>query len=271
MFDWGDGKVRARDYILTPVPNGMFLSSISQKISLCAEFIADGTILIRNSDKTRVWLLTQPGGFSIGDDGLLYKNGILWSAVKPQGKGDLDWRYIGRLMSGHAVWCQGPSEFANTFSIVDAKGHEELTIEVPVYSRFNWGLGPWGELYYLHAPPMDKRMDPMYSAYSPEPGVPAELVVYRNHLKFFGRLNDDRVRLRKEPNTTSDIVGTYPNKTGFRIIEKGAKEETIGGQKNVWYKVRLLDGTEGWFFGAFVANLYDGHGTPPPWPNVADW
>jgi hypothetical protein len=46
----------------------------------------------------------------------------------------------------------------------------------------------------------------------------------------------------------------------------------IAGVKNVWYKVRLLDGKEGWFFGSFVANLYDGpNGKAPPWPNVPDW
>jgi len=119
---------------------------------------------------------------------------------------------------------------------------------------------------------MDKRLDPMYSVYSPEPGVPADLVVYRNHLKLFGRLNADRVRLRKEPNTTSAIVGTYPVKTGFRILETGTTQETIGGKTAPWIKVRLLDGKEGWFFGAFVANLYDGpDGSPPPWPNVPDW
>ncbi|ULQ61177.1 SH3 domain-containing protein [Brucepastera parasyntrophica] len=101
---------------------------------------------------------------------------------------------------------------------------------------------------------------------------PAELVVVRNYLKYFGRLNDDRVRLRAEPSTNAAVVGTYPVKTGFRILEKGTREETIAGDTDVWYKVRLLDGTEGWFFGAFVHNLYDGpDGSPPPWPNVPDW
>ncbi len=97
-------------------------------------------------------------------------------------------------------------------------------------------------------------------------------MVVRNYLKYFGRLNDNNVRLRKGPSSFSESLGTYPNKTGFRILEKGTAEETIGGRKNVWYKVRLLDGTEGWFFGTFVHNLYDGpNGDPPPWPNVADW
>jgi hypothetical protein len=80
------------------------------------------------------------------------------------------------------------------------------------------------------------------------------------------------VRLRKGPSTSTESLGTYSVKTGFRILEKGTTEETIGGRKNVWYKVRLLDGAEGWFFGAFVHNLYDGpDGNLPPWPNVADW
>ena len=110
------------------------------------------------------------------------------------------------------------------------------------------------------------------SLYAPPASGQAELVVVRNYLKYFGRLNDSNVRLRKGPTTSSEILGTYPAKTGFRILEKGTKEETIGGQKNVWYKVRLLDGKEGWLFGAFVQNLYDGpNGKPPPWPNVPDW
>ena len=73
-----------------------------------------------------------------------------------------------------------------------------------------------------------------------------------------------------EPLFTGSGRGTgSPQPAGDQ--ETGTKEETIGGQTSVWYKVRLLDGKEGWFFGAFVDNLYDGPGTPPPWPNVPDW
>jgi hypothetical protein len=139
-------------------------------------------------------------------------------------------------------------------------------------------LGPWGELYCLLPPKFvitrysKDAEGGKYPVYEPDPTGTAELVVVRNYLKYFGRLNDGGVRLRKEPTTSGEILGTYPAKTGFRILETGTKIETIGGQKNVWYKVRLLDGTEGWFFGAFVHNLYDGpNGNPPPWPNVPDW
>ena len=255
-----------------PLPFGSYMESIRPPFIYSTEAQNGHTMKVRNLEETKSWLQTQPGGFSIGEDGLLYRNGVLWSAVKPKGKENKDWTYLGRLMSGHAIWCYNPASAANCFTIVDAKGNIELTVKVPVQSRFNYGLGPWGELYYLFAPPMDRRLDQLNDYYEPEPGIPAELVVVRNHLKYFGRLNDDKVRLRKGPSTSTESLGTYPVKTGFRILEKGTAEETIGGQKNVWYKVRLLDGTEGWFFGAFVHNLYDGpNGNPPPWPNVADW
>ncbi|MFA6508798.1 MAG: SH3 domain-containing protein [Treponemataceae bacterium] len=254
------------------IPSGDYFESVSPRWAYSAEVMKTGPTKIRNLEDTRAWLPTQPGGYSIGADGLLYQNGVLYSAVIPKEKNNIDWRYLGRLISGHTIWCPGPPEISNSFTIVNAEGVIELVVEIPVSSRFNYGLGPWGEFYFLFAPAMDKTLDPMNDYYSPEPGVPAELVVFRNHLKYFGRLNDGGVRLRKEPNTTSDILGTYPVKTGFRILERGKKEETIGGQKNVWCKVRLLDGKEGWFFGSFVHNLYDGpNGNPPPWPNVADW
>jgi hypothetical protein len=233
----------------------------------------------RDENKTRAWLPTQPGGFSIGDDGLLYRNGMIWSAVQVEpGYGTR--HYLGKLMSGHNLWSGGvDSDSPSKYIISDSRGKVELIIEIPwgrdkatdpesSFRIYNYGIGPWGEIYALIAPSWKDGAE----YYVPTPGESAELVVVRNHLKYFGRLNDGGVRLRKEPNTTSDILGTYPNKTGFRILEKGTKEEAIGGQKNVWYKVRLLDGTEGWFFGAFVHNLYDGpNGNPPPWPNVPDW
>jgi hypothetical protein len=239
---------------------------------------------IVREDKLKSWLPTQPGGFSIGDDGLLYRNGMVWSAVRPTDSTEGE-NYIGRLMSGHTVW-MGPRESEYRYIVIaNTKGKTELKVEIPwgeadnrpLY-MYDSSLGPWGELYCLLPPAFvvtGQRIDDTGEKrliYGPPSAGTAELVVVRNYLKYFGRLNDDKVRLRKGPSTTTESLGTYPVKTGFRILEKGTAEETIGGQKNVWYKVRLLDGTEGWFFGAFVHNLYDGpNGNPPPWPNVADW
>ncbi|MCK9169817.1 MAG: SH3 domain-containing protein [Treponema sp.] len=265
---------------------------------LYAEGSGDGIAVTFNTDTPSMeydvipenmlkkWLPTQQGGFSIGEDGLLYRNGILWSAAKKPTYGKYEYEYRGRLISGHILWSGGGRlNSPGQFIISDTRGNVEVVIDLPwrkavenEWYQYNYGVGPWGEIYFLLPPSFipvgaGKSGDGIkYNVYGPDPSKPAELVVVRNYLKYFGRLNDDKVRLRKGPSTATESLGIYPVKTGFRILEKGTAEETIGGQKNVWYKVRLLDGTEGWFFGAFVHNLYDGpNGNPPPWPNVADW
>ena len=99
----------------------------------------------------------------------------------------------------------------------------------------------------------------------------AELIAVRNYLKYFGILNDNRIRLRKGPGTDSESLGTYPVKTGFRILEDSGVKQTIDGKTYTWIKVRLLDGTEGYFYGQYVQNLYEGPGLPLPWSNIPDW
>ncbi len=177
-------------------------------------------------------------------------------------------------MSGHALWAAGFRGMETEFIIVNSAGNIELKFQFPWgsvsdtdnYYFFNYGLGPWGEFYCLLPPPHQEGK----KYFTPQPGN-AELVVVRNHLKYFGRTNDSGVRLRKGPTTKDEVIDTLPVKTGFRILERNGKQETINGKTSDWVKVRLLDGREGWMFGAFVANLYDGPGTPPPWPNVPDW
>ena len=270
-----------------PLPFGSYMESDSPPFVYSTEAKNGTAVRVRNVDETREWLPKQPGGFSIGDDGLLYRNGMVWSAVKPKGKWEWS-NYIGKLASGHNIFANGWRAQEKELAIADSKGTIELVVTIPwaaennpaeKFNMFNYGVGPWGELYYLIPPQsmlesnIDKYGGYVYTIKQNEKiKDPAELVVVRNYLKYFGRLNDGGVRLRKGPSAADEILGTYPAKTGFRILEKGTAEETIGGKKSVWYKVRLLDGTEGWFFGAYVKNLYDGpDGNPPPWPNVADW
>jgi hypothetical protein len=262
FFDWDENY---------PMPFGALLYSEKNGTGIAVVFDVkhpseDFTIV--GEDKLKSWLPTQPGGFSIGDDGLLYRNGVVWSAVKDK---TIAGNFVGRLASGHTLW----DSDGRVFHILNSMGKIEVDIEIPWsehenrrgFNPQNYGIGPWGEIYFLIAPFWD-----MSNNKWPQKDSSSELVVVRNHLKYFGRLNDDKVRLRKGPSISTESLGTYPDKTGFRILEKGTAEETIGGRKNVWYKVRLLDGTEGWFFGAFVHNLYDGpDGNPPPWPNVEDW
>jgi hypothetical protein len=255
-----------------PIPSGIIIEYHNPPVVFSLELSGGRVVGKRTAKETSSWLPTQPGGFTIGDDGFLYRNGILWSARKAD---DIAGIYLGKLMSGHNVYKSGEKYFR----ITNSTGELELVLEMPwatdedkkVFRPYNFGLGPWGEFYCL-IPPVPKMKRRGETSYPYWDEGESELVVVRNHLKYFGRLNDDGVRLRKEPTTSGEILGTYPAKTGFRILETGTKSETIGGQKNVWYKVRLLDGTEGWLFGAFVHNLYDGpNSTPPPWPNVPDW
>lgn len=67
-----------------------------------------------------------------------------------------------------------------------------------------------------------------------------------------GTINDDSVNLREESNTKAAVVTKLNKGTPVRIIGQTDKPETIGGQKGVWYQVRLWDRTEGWVFGAFL-------------------
>ena len=263
-----------------PVPFGTILRSSKTKQAIAVAFDdknPSASFSVVMPDELEGWLATQPGLFSIGVDGAVYRNGTIWSATRPKEFGP-SYIFIGKIESGHFIWRLGERDFV----ISNGRGDIELRMQLPWATgadhSFNvdtdrystQSLGPWGELYCLIAPQLSRNRDSGLLVF-PETGS-AELIVVRNHLKYFGRLNDGGVRLRKAPTTTGEILGTYPAKTGFRILEKGTKEETIGGQKNVWYKVRLLDGKEGWFFGSFVQNLYDGpNGKPLPWPNVPDW
>ena len=210
------------------------------------------------------WLKGQKGNYEIRKDNLLYRNGTRWSS---------EMKMCARLRSGHTVdYGYGGGESTKYFKIYRPDGTEEMTLEVPWSHTeagcypYRWCFGNYGELYALIAPEWNQK--PGYVAAD---GKEAELVAVRNYLKYFGILNDDHIRLRKGPGTDTESLGTYPAKTGFRILENSGVKQTIDGVNSEWIKVRLLDGTEGYFFGQYVQNLYDGPGTPLPWPNVPDW
>ena len=210
----------------------------------------------------------------VREDGKLYKNGIIYSRKvirKVRGM-------VARLKSGHCV-CPTSENELNTikkFLITRPTGEIEFEIEIPwAFDRneqkgcfYDWSFGNYGEMYALCAP-LAQSLDQPYNGNFTKGN--AELIVVRNYLKYFGILNDDRIRLRKGPGTDTESLGTYPVKTGFRILEDSGVNQTIDGVNSEWIKVRLLDGTEGYFFGQYVQNLYDGPGTPLPWPNVPDW
>ncbi len=70
--------------------------------------------------------------------------------------------------------------------------------------------------------------------------------------KQVGIVNDNQVRIRETPSTEAKILGYVYEMEHALVLEKGSKQETIGGQTAYWYKVRLWDNREGWVFGAFL-------------------
>lgn len=199
--------------------------------------------------------------------------------------------YACTLESGHILISQdareweGSTYFEKKYAIISTFGNIECFIEMPwcldsehyAPKRYHTSsAGNYGEIYCLLPPPTSKTYD-----FNPGSGSPpfevddviegnVELAVTRTHLKHFGVLTDDYVHLRREATRKSESLGKYNKGTGFYIIDVGEKVENIGGDVGVWYKVRLHDKTEGYFFGAYVKNLYDGPGKNEklPWKNV---
>lgn len=198
--------------------------------------------------------------------------------------------YACTLESGHILISQdarewdGSTYFEKKYAIVSTFGNIECFIEMPWcfdsehYAPKKYhtsSSGNYGEIYCLLPPPTSKAYEHSHE-YGPPREVDAiiegniELAVTRTHLKHFGVLTDDFVHLRRDATRKSESLGKYNKGTGFYIIDVGKKMENIGGDVGVWYKVRLHDKTEGYFFGAYLKNLYDGPGKTEklPWKNV---
>lgn len=262
-----------------PVEKGIIVDYISTYKHDPCQYgieIKDGKIVktIKPAE-VNVWLSTQKGNYEIKKDSdgynRVFKNGIIWSATYP----DKTNRFVCRLRSGHVVYTPNRTDTKNysmpRFIIARTDDVVEMILDIPWSgkndyeegkNRYSYSFGSWGEMYAL--------IHPAYNGSNYVTEGTAELVVVRNYLKSFGILNDDRIRLRKGPGTDTESLGTYPLNTGFRILENSGVKQTIGGVTDEWIKVRLLDGTEGYFFGQYVQNLYDGPGTSLPWPNVTE-
>ena len=259
-----------------PISGGILIENVSVKngpYQIGVETKSDYSTNVISKDKSAEWIKTLRGNYSISRDKKVLRNNFQWTPQKQYGMGS----YVARLKSGHTVYTREDNPkgyYMRNFIIARPDGTIEMTLEIPWSassdseegkSYYSWAFGNWGELYAFIYPPYDSN----HSWRNSKKEI--ELAVSRNYLKYFGILNDDRIRLRKGPGTDTESLGTYPIKTGFKILEKSGVKQTIGGVTDEWIKVRLLDGTEGYFFGQYVQNLYDGPGTSLPWPNVADW
>lgn len=248
--------------------NKGILFNTDNKENLFLYTINYDSIELQVEDKVYEWL--DDNKYSLKNENFYYDKKLLANISKSWFDSD---EIYGRLKSKHMIHPIGSNWKPTSFIINSVNGDEQLKIvlnypQEKTTDNFivNWGIGNYGEIYMLLGPVLKEYSNNYY----PTEGD-AELVVIRNHLKYFGILNDNNIRLRKGPGTDTESLGTYPVKTGFRILEDSGVKQTIDGQTYTWIKVRLLDGTEGYFYGQYVQNLYDGPGTPLPWPNVADW
>lgn len=226
--------------------------------------ITEKKITVIENSQLKDWLKLM--GYSVNEN-KIYKNGRMIAPLSAEKQRSFGHAF---LRSYHEIY-----ESKEKFKILNQAGKVVLQIELPEkklynqsnnFPRYSYGFGNYGEIYLIIGPDSIGKV----TQYVPSSGN-AEIYVVRNHLKYFGVLNDDRIRLRKGPGTDTESLGTYSINTGFMILEDSGVSQTIDGVTKTWIKVQLLDGTEGYFFGQYVKNLYDGPGTPLPWPNVADW
>ena len=70
--------------------------------------------------------------------------------------------------------------------------------------------------------------------------------------RVFAFINDDNVRFRAEPNTSSPVIDKLNFSEKIEILMKSKEIDTIDGIKSPWFLIRRESENEGWVFGAFL-------------------
>jgi hypothetical protein len=71
-----------------------------------------------------------------------------------------------------------------------------------------------------------------------------------------GEIRIDEVKLRKDPNTKSQMIKRLKMGTLVKIVERSAERYSISNMYDYWYKIRLPDGVEGWVYGVYINTRY---------------
>ncbi|MBR5646001.1 MAG: leucine-rich repeat domain-containing protein [Treponema sp.] len=241
------------------VPYGIYVERYENN-SLKTAFGYDFTD-IRNvqfvpQENLDAWLKTQDDDFSF-TGGRLYKGGSAWST-------NFNGKLIGKLKSGHSIYKDSKKLY-----FVNSNNQCEKTLvlnwekedenQLTDFCYDTWSLGPWGEIYCLIGP------EQKYETSADNLPVKSELTVIRNHLKHFGLTLSDNSILYSNADIASKVVKSCTKNTGFAIT---GYEETFD---RLFVKVRLLDGTTGYFDSEEIRDLYEGPYTKLPWPNKSEW
>lgn len=195
-----------------------------------------------------------------GNPGLL-KNDVLWSISKAYYAAitlDSNFEFVGKMFTGHNIFYNTKS-----FLIVDNSGKILCEILIPWRQKNNkktylckmsWCLGKYGEIYALIGPEKDNL----------DKAKNAELVVINNFFEHFGVIDVDELVLFSEPMDDSKVINFYQENTGFFFEETTINDENPINDET-WYKVRLLDGTIGYFKGVNIKSLKNVPKSPYPW------
>lgn len=76
------------------------------------------------------------------------------------------------------------------------------------------------------------------------------LVIYRIPGRYF--IADNKVRVRKEPSTKSEIITELNKDTPIEVVADAEVYEEVFPHYSTWGKVKLDDGQEGYVYGAFL-------------------
>ena len=258
-------------YVAFELKDGILFEDLRNQDYAGIDLSDKTTPTIIHREDLNSWKAFTKAGFKIIDlkdesdsskqDTGLYKDDMPWSVSKAYYTAismDKKFRYVGKLFSGHNMFYNSES-----FLILDSTGTVVKQILIPwhmkkgtVLKRYAmaWKIGKYGEIYSLTGPEQ-KLIDKAENA---------ELIVIKNHLESFGIVDVDSLVLYKESDDYSEALGYYPKNTGFVFLEKTITEENPI-EDDFMYKVRLLDGTTGYFKGANIRSIPDVPQSAFPW------
>lgn len=77
------------------------------------------------------------------------------------------------------------------------------------------------------------------------------------NLGIYGRINDNNVRVRSQPNLKGEIVAAFKKGTPLHVLEYKPEIETIGNWTGLWARVKTEDESQsGWVFSYFIDLMY---------------
>lgn len=71
-------------------------------------------------------------------------------------------------------------------------------------------------------------------------------------ITYTGTINDNRVRLRTEPNLNGETLDYLNSGDKVKITDRSEDTQKIDDMESYWYKVETADGKTGWVYGWFV-------------------